>query len=196
MKKSFTLLSLLIIISALSVHIHAQNKALILIDIQEFYFQGGEVPLENPEAAALNAGLLLEKFRRTGDLVIHIRHNQDPGGAFHEYVTPASHEIVISKDQVNVFRDTILDEYLKEHEISDLVICGMQTHMCLEAAVRAGSDLGYSISVIADACATRALQYGESIIAADDVQHSTLVTLKSYARIISSTEYLIETAGD
>lgn len=186
---------LIVFIYTLSFQMHAQNKALILIDIQEFYFPGGDVPLDNPETAALNAGLLLEQFRKSGDLVIHVRHNYEPGGEIHQYVSPKSQEIVITKDHVNVFRDTELDLILKAHTISNLFICGMQTHMCLEAAVRAASDLEYNVSVASDACATRALQYGETIVEADDVHQSTLATLKSYARIMKVSDYLIETAG-
>ena len=43
--------------------------------------------------------------------------------------------------------------YLKEAEVEKLVIVGMQTHMCLEAATRAAHDLGFECVVVADACA-------------------------------------------
>jgi len=196
MKNMSRIFFLIIIVCSVTAQMYAQNKALLLIDIQDFYFSGGDVPLDNPKAAALNAGLLLEQFRKSGDLVIHVRHNYEPGGEIHQYVSPSSQEIVISKDHVNAFRNTDLDLILKEHEVSDLFICGMQTHMCLEAAVRAASDLEYNVAVVGDACATRALQFGETIVAADDVHHSTLATLKSYARIIKVTDYLIESAGE
>ena len=180
------------LICGFSVQTYAQNRALLLIDIQQFYFPGGDLPLDNPEAAALNAGLILEQFRKDLELVIHVRHNYEPGGDIHEYVSPISHELIVGKDQVNVFLESGLDETLKENDVSRLVICGMQTHMCMEAAARAACDLGYEVTVIADACATRALQYGEAIVPADHVHQSTLATLKSYARIITTTDYLIE----
>ena len=196
MRKISRVIFLILFIIGGAIQVHSQNKALLIIDIQDFYFSGGDVPLDNPKAAALNAGLLLEQFRKSGDLVIHVRHNYEPGGEIHQYVSPSSQEIVISKDHVNAFRNTDLDLILKEHEVSDLFICGMQTHMCLEAAVRAASDLEYNVAVVGDACATRALQFGETIVAADDVHHSTLATLKSYARIMKVSDYLIETAGE
>jgi len=195
--KTISRFILLILFSySLSLQVQAQNKALLLIDIQNFYFEGGDVPLDNPDAAALNAGLLLQQFRKTGDLIIHVRHNYQPGGEIHQYVSPASHELVISKDHVNAFRDTDLDLILKKNSITDLYICGMQTHMCLEAAVRAASDLEYKVSVVSDACATRDLQFGESMVSAEDVHISSLVTLKSYAQIIKVSDYLIDSAGE
>lgn len=196
MKRITVLVFLIVVIGVSLPRLYAQKTALIIIDIQDFYFSGGDVPLDGPRAAALNAGLVLEQFRKRGDLVVHIRHNHEPGGAIHEYVSPASHEIVISKDHVNAFRETNLNDVLKDGSITELVICGMQTHMCLEAAVRAASDLGYPVTVVGDACATRALQYGETIVGAEDVHNSTLATLQAYARIIKASDYLIESSGE
>jgi nicotinamidase-related amidase len=62
--------------------------------------------------------------------------------------------------------------------------------MCVEAATRAASDLGYKCILIHDACATRDLKYGDKIIKAEDVHLSTLSTLKNYSTILSSEEYL------
>ena len=150
--------------------------------------------LENPEAAALNAGLLLQQFRERGDLVIHIRHNYEPGGEIHSFVKPLDSELVISKDKVNAFLDTELEEVLEKNEITDLVICGMQTHMCVEAAVRAGADKGYKCTLVDDACATRPLQYGSTIVPANYVHASTLASLKAYAKIMTTSDFLIKMA--
>ena len=69
----------------------------------------------------------------------------------------------------------------------------MQTHMCLEAAVRAAKDLGFACLVASDACATRALQYEEHIIPAKSVHYSTLNTLQgSYARVLTTDAILRE----
>jgi len=190
-KSAFLILVVFVLIPCHS--LQAQKTALILIDIQEFYFPGGDMSLDNPVEAGLNAGILLEKFRQNEKLVIHVRHNYEPGGNIHQFVLPSEDEIVISKDHPNAFLDTNLEQVLQENEITELVFCGMQTHMCVEASVRAGSDLGYDCILIEDACTTRALQYEETIITAENVHKSTLATLKSYARILSISEYLIET---
>ncbi len=98
-------------------------------------------------------------------------------------LTPVEGEKVISKDQVNAFLDTGLLEALHADSIEALVICGMQTHMCLEAAVRAAHDFGFACTVVQDACATRALQYEEQIIPAKNVHYSTIQTLQgNYAQ--------------
>jgi len=171
--------------------LHAQKTALILIDIQDFYFPGGRVQLENPEDAGMNAGLILDQFRKKGCPVYHVKHNFEPGGDIHQYVKPIEGELVFSKDQVNAFMETDLLESLHRDSIEAVVICGMQTHMCVEAAVRAAHDYGFNCLLVQDACATRALQYEEHIIPAKNVHLSTIQTLRgSYSRVISTAELL------
>ena len=173
--------------------LQAQKTALLIVDIQEFYFPGGRMQLVNPELAGMNAGLLLDHFRKNELPVYHVRHNFEPGGDIHPYVKPLADEPVISKDQVNAFTGTGLLEMMQADSVRQLVICGMQTHMCLEAAVRAASDLGFSCLVASDACATRALQYEEHIISANNVHYSTLNTLQgTYARVLSTDAIIKE----
>ena len=170
-----------------------QKTALLIIDVQEFYFPGGRMQLENPETAGINAGLLLDAFRKQGFPVYHVRHNFEPGGDIHPYVKPLPGETVISKDEVNAFLGTGLLDQLRRDSIEQLVICGMQTHMCVEAAVRAAHDYGFKCLLAADACATRAIQYEEHIISASNVHYSTLSTLQgTYARVLTTDAILRE----
>lgn len=169
----------------------AQHTALLIIDIQEFYFPGGQMQLENSEIAGMNAGLILDQFRKSGLPVYHIRHNFDSGGNIHQYVRPSQNEKVISKDQANAFYGTDLLECLRADSINRVVICGMQTHMCVEATVRAAHDYGFTCFLVSDACATRALQYEEHIIPAKHVHFSTIKSLQgTYAKIVT-TETLL-----
>ena len=189
MKKSVTILLLLLSFCIVSSAQKGKN-VLLLIDIQDFYFPGGKAALAEPEKAAANAALLLEHFRNSKQEVIHVRHNSEPGGQIHKMVDPLSSEKVFSKNEVNCFKGTGLHEYIKGINADTLVICGMQTHMCVEAAVRAGSDFGYKIILVHDACATRDLIFEDKTILARDVHLSTLATLRSYAQIRSTKEYL------
>src|SRR5512135_2129072 len=137
--------------------LNAQDKstALLLIDIQDFYFPGGKSELVQPEKAAENAAKLLLWFRDHDMPVIHVRHNMEPGGDINEMVKPLPDEKIFSKDAVNSFIGTGLLYYLRTNEIKNLVICGMQTNMCVEAATRAASDLGFRCILIHDACTTK-----------------------------------------
>ena len=167
------------------------KTALLIIDIQKFYFPGDGPGLVNAEQAGLNAGEILNTFRNKKQLVIHIRHESKKGFEFHKTVEPLPGEKVFTKNEVNAFIGTNLNEFLKTNNINQLIIIGMQTHMCLEAAVRAAHDLGYKCIVIENACATRDLKYGEITIKAEEVHASTLVTLSGagYGLVINKKEF-------
>lgn len=183
--------SALVFLLTVSMVVYSQKTALLIIDIQEVYFPGGGLTLENPEEAGMNAGLLLQHFRQTGQLVIHVKHNVNKGGKIHEFVAPRDEEILVVKDDINAFKGTRLRDILVKSGVERLVICGMQTHMCVEAATRAASDMGYSCIVVSDACTTRALQYGPVIVPAKEVHYATLSTLAGYyADVLTTDEYL------
>lgn len=165
--------------------------ALLLIDIQDFYFPGGAVPLHDPEAAARNAARLLERFRAEGRPVVHVGHRAKAGIGFHATVAPREGERIFHKSEVSAFNGTELLAYLRELTIERLVIAGMQTHMCVEAAVRAAHDLGFECVLVEDACATRNLTYQGREVSAGDVHASTLATLdRTYAKVVDTETYL------
>ena len=125
-------------------------------------------------------------------MVVHVRHNAKTGEKIHENVAPLDTEKVISKNHVNSFRDTDLFDYLKEHKINKLVVCGMMTHMCVEAAVRAASDYGFDVTLIEDACTTRTLEFEDREIPAEAVHASTLASLSGYYAKVTDTETFLK----
>jgi len=169
------------------------KTALLIIDVQEFYFPGGALPLHEPEKAAANIENILVRFRAEKMPVVHIRHNVKKGGEIIGILKPVPGEKVISKDHANSFRDTELLKYLKGRNIGTLVITGMQTHMCVEAATRAAADQGFNCIVISDACTTRDLKFNSRTVSAADVHSSTLSSLsRTYARITDTESWLKE----
>ncbi len=189
MKRIFITLASIFLLVAVS-SAQPDKRALLIIDIQDFYFPGGKSALVEPEKAAANAAILLEEFRKDKMPVIHVRHNAESGAEINAIVKPVPGEKIISKDEVNCFLNTDLLDYLKANHIKNLVICGMQTHMCVEAATRAASDLGFNCLLIHDACATKNVTFGDKTVKAEDVHNSTLATLKNYAQLKSTKEYL------
>lgn len=177
------------------------TQALLLVDIQQDYFPGGAMELSGMEAAAGNAGRLLAAFRKDSLPVIHIRHESiRPGAAFfipgtpgadiHPSVRPIDNEPIIVKYFPNSFRDTPLLDSLTKAGIDQVVICGAMSHMCIDATTRAAFDLGFSCSVIDDACATRDLSHGNRIIQAADVHGAFMAAIASvYATVMTTREF-------
>jgi nicotinamidase-related amidase len=171
-------------------------RGLLIIDIQNDYFPGGAMPLVGPEDAAAAASLLLEQFRRDGEPVIHIQHIWDgdeatfmrpgtPGVEIHPSVTPASGEKLITKAYPNSFRETSLEQTLTSLGVKDLVVAGMMTSMCVDATVRAANDLGYQVTVAADACAAPDLEFDGRTVSGSDVHTAFLAALSDgYATVV------------
>ena len=176
--------------SSFSQNAESEKTALLIIDIQDFYFSGGKMELVDPQPAADKAAILLKYFREKGMPVIHVKHESSSQSDIQKTVIPIEGEKIITKKEISSFNGTDLNDYLKSLGVKNLVICGMQTHMCVEGAVRAGYDLGYKITLIHDACATRDLKWGDEVVPAKMVHLSTLVTLKNYAKVISVEEFL------
>ena len=197
-------LSILTVLSQQNLKSQNMNKALIIIDIQNDYFENGKMPLVGPVEASLNAKLILEQFRKEKLPVFHIQHiSVRPNSTFllpvtngqeiHENVKPLDGEKVIVKHFPNGFRETELLEDLKSMKITDLVICGMMTHMCVNATVRAAKDFGFNCVLIGDACATRDLKINQELVKAADVHNSFLAALGSYyATVVITKQYLGE----
>jgi nicotinamidase-related amidase len=179
------------------------KQALIIIDIQNDYFENGALELVNPIEASLNAGKVLEHFRANNLPIAHIQHiSANPealpvfvegtnGVKIHENVKPLEGENVFQKFYPNSFRDTGLLDYLKENDVTELVITGMMTHMCIDATTRAGFDFGYTCTVIGDACASRDLEINGKIVKAEDAHNAFLSALTFfYAKVQNADEFL------
>jgi len=69
-----------------------------------------------------------------------------------------------------------------------LVICGMMTHMCIDATTRAAKDFGFECTVIGDACATKDLEIDGRHIMATDVHASFLAALSYFYSTVKTTK--------
>jgi nicotinamidase-related amidase len=178
------------------------NEALIVIDIQNDYFKNGAYELKGPEEASLNARKIIDNFRANGQPIAYIQHfAQDSnipffkpgtsGAEIHENVKPVDGEKVIQKYYPNSFRETDLLEYLKENNVTDVVITGMMTHMCVDATTRAAKDFGFECTVIGDACASRDQEINGKTVKAEEVHNAFLSALSFfYAKIQNTKDFL------
>ena len=179
------------------------KQGLIIIDVQNDYFKGGNMQLVGMEAAADNCQRLLNRFRQDQAPIFHIQHLSVKAGAsffvpgsegceINNRVKPAAGEPVTEKSFPSAFRDTGLQQLLKNAGIEQLVVCGAMTQMCVDTTVRAAFDLGYICHVISDACATRELEFEGRKVSASAVQDAFMASLNGLFAAVSTTEdYLI-----
>lgn len=177
---------------------YEMKNCLLLVDLQNDYFPGGEMELVDIDHAAYNAEILLIEFRKEKLPIIHVQHlSINPGALFflpdsfgveiNQAVTPLEDEPVVIKHFPNSFRDTNLLELLQQQNIDRLTICGAMSHMCIDATTRAAFDLGFSCVVAEDACATRDLSFQDKTVKADKVHAAFMAALSNpYAEVIST----------
>ena len=173
------------------------KQALLIVDIQNDYFPGGAMELIGSTEAGLRAGKLLQIFRQQSLPIIHIQHVATRAGApfflpdttgveIHASVAPVTGETLFQKHFPNSFRETPLLEYLRQQEITQLVIAGMMIHMCIDTTTRAAADLGFQCVLAHDACATKSLSFGGVTVPAEQVQAAYLAALDGlFAKVLS-----------
>jgi nicotinamidase-related amidase len=98
---------------------------------------------------------------------------------------------VIEKHFPNSFRDTGLLSQLREAEVNRLVICGMMTHMCVDATVRAAFDHGFDCVTVHDACAARGLTFNGDEIPAAKVHGAFLAALSGIYSLVCTSDELV-----
>lgn len=141
------------------------DSALVIIDAQNTYCEG-VMKLDGVDAALSECKKLLDRFRAAGRPVFHIRHDAGPGtpydvsapiGQIADIVAPIEGEAVITKNYPSSFVQTELDDLLKQADVSNLILTGFMSHMCVNSTARGAFSLGYNPTVVASATATRAL---------------------------------------
>lgn len=168
-----------------------KEEALLLIDIQENYFTPGPYLLYEPQEAADNTKVLLDKFRAEKKTVIHVKHNFEGLSDIQDTVKPLPNEKVIIKNYPSSFLGTDLDAYLKSKNIEKLVVAGMMSHMCVDTTVRACQDYGYEVTLIENACTTMNLCFDGKTFDAKTVHNIYMASLNGiFAKVIKLEEYM------
>jgi nicotinamidase-related amidase len=178
------------------------KEALLLIDIQNDYFPGGKMELVDMEEAVKKAVELLKIFRTLDKPIFFIKHlSKRPNATFfipgtlgidfHESVSPLPEEAVIEKHFPNSFSQTELLCKLKEKHVTNLVICGAMSHMCIDTTVRAAKELGFTCTLIDDACAAHDLKFKNELIPTRIVHAAFMAALDGiFADVVTVDEYL------
>jgi nicotinamidase-related amidase len=178
------------------------TKALLILDIQNDYFPQGKMELVGSAEAAKNAAMVQRHFRDAGFPVIHVQHialsptatfflPDTFGAEIHDSVAPFDGEPLVVKHYPNAFRETGLKKLLDDLVVTDLTVVGMMTHMCIDTTVRAASDMGFKVTLVGDACATKDLEFNGTAVSAASVQAAHLAAIDgSFATVVSTVGLL------
>ncbi|NIZ02810.1 cysteine hydrolase family protein [Thalassospira lucentensis] len=178
------------------------KTALILIDWQKGFDDLAYWGNRNNPAAEENGAALLAHWRANGWPVIHVCHNStapqsrlhpdQPGHAFMEFAMPQGDEPVCGKSVNSAFIGTTLEAELRARGINKIVVCGISTDHCVNTTTRMGANLGFDVTIAADACFTfdRALPDGRAF-AADLVHDVALASLNDEFASVKSVAQIV-----
>jgi nicotinamidase-related amidase len=139
------------------------SPALLLIDLQLAIDDPRWGRRNNPDLER-NVARLLAAWRVRGWRVEHVAHRstepgstyapQGPGAPFKEEAAPREGEHVTEKRVHSALVGTDLEARLRAGGVRAIVVAGVITNNSVEATVRHAADLGFEVTVAADACAT------------------------------------------
>ena len=174
------------------------TSALLIIDMQMVMQERLDAGRErvNGEAGE-NIAALAAAFRAARRPVIHIRHREaDESSALHENAPgyqpmpcakARENEPVFVKSTSSAFASTELEGYLQEVGITHLVVTGAVAGFCVNTTVRAGSDLGFKMSVVSDA--VLGFDLPDAHLSARAIFDVTMAHLKSdFAEIVETRQ--------
>lgn len=180
------------------------TRALIVIDMQlgfdDLEFWG---PTADPGCEA-NVARLVAEWERAGEPIVVVRHDSrsedsplhplDQGNALVDAVAAVAPALLVTKQVNSAFYGTPdLDAWLRGESIEELVLCGIQTNMCVETTARMAGNLGYDVTVALDATRTFDLDaeiegIGRVTRTAAELTETTALVLQQggFARIAST----------
>jgi len=176
--------------------------ALLIIDVQKGLADAALGQRNNPDAEA-NMARLLAVWRKRQWPIVHIRHcsvepdstlrPELPGNAYKDEVLPLPGEKEFTKRVNSAFIGTGLEQYLRDQGITALVIIGLTSDHCVSASTRMASDLGFEVTLVADASAAFERRgFDGRHYSADEIHRVNLVSLDGEFCRVRDTAQLLD----
>ncbi len=152
-----------------------ETTALIVIDMQKYFLTPNEHAFLPAGVAVIpNVQKLRDAFREGGMTIVYTRHGHkrkkdhaqmgrwwadmlmasDPLAEIVDELKPRKGEKVVRKQHYDAFRGTDLLEYLREKDITHVVITGVMTHLCCETTARSAFMNDFETVMTVDGTAT------------------------------------------
>lgn len=187
--------------AVLAVRAAPSSPCLLLIDIQRGLDEPSYGHRSTPSFEA-NVARLLADWRSSQRPVVHVRHlsKRDssplradrPGSAFKAEAEPATGESVYEKSASNAFVGTSLEDDLRARGIDALVVAGLVTDHCVSSTARMASDLGFVVTVVADACATHErIGHDGRAMTAEQMHDAALASLNGEFATVLDTDAVL-----
>ena len=173
-------------------------KALIVIDVQNgvYAYEDTEVCAGPALIATINR--LIASARAAGCPVVFVRHEDEwllAGSQAWELVREldarVETDILIRKRHGSAFHDTPLAETLRRMGVNEVILCGLQSEMCVDSTLRHAAALDFEISLAEDAHST----FDTATLTAPQIIEHHNRTLANYARVVPAGAITFESGS-
>lgn len=183
----------------------ANNKtALIVVDMQQGFYDASWGPTTNYPECENNVDRLLAEWSSRHMPIAVVRHDsRDPnsplfvdgaGNDLHASVQAVRADVLVTKTVNSSFYGSPdLKSWLVSQQIKQIVVCGIQTNLCVETTARMGGNLGFDVIVPLDATRTFDLAGPDgTVIPAAALMQVTATNLHGdgFAQVVSTREVL------
>ena len=154
-----------------------EEFALIIIDAQQKIIN----PIKNHEIILSNIEILLRSYEILKKNIFLSEQNPKKLGETVKFLVPNKEFEKIEKNRFSIaYEDNIIDKF-SARSIKSLIVCGFESHICIQQSVLDFLQEGYKVFVIADAIGSRHI----------DDHRISLNRMNSKGAIITSTESII-----
>ena len=138
------------------------RAALIVVDVQTKLLN----KMEERASLLHNIELLLSAAKELEvPIVVTEQYPKGIGPTEESLLGELSSPEVIEKDTFSCFGEPSFNETLTRKEVRHLILCGIESHVCVYQTALQGLEQGYSVFVAADAVSSRKQQHKEWALA-------------------------------
>ncbi len=175
------------------------QRALLIIDVQGEYFDGG-LRVTHPPSSLERIAQAMEAAERRGVPVVAVRHNGTPerglfvpgtpGWQLHAEVARRPAALLLDKWWPDSFFDTGLEAWLRQRGIDGVTIAGYMTQHCCDSTARRAFHLGFGVEFLSDATGTLDLANEAGRVTAEELHRAVLVAQARFGRVLSTAEWI------
>lgn len=178
------------------------KRALIVVDVQNEYFDGGALPISYPPHSFEHIKTAIVKAQEEGVMTVFVQHTslKENAGAFirgshmwefHDEIKAIKPDLYIEKNHASSFVGTDLNYRLRALGIDTVTIIGYMTQNCCDATARDASQLGYNVEFLSDANGTLAFSNNAGKVSAEELHRSFLVAQAfGFSRVLNLNEWI------
>jgi nicotinamidase-related amidase len=184
------------------------KRALLVIDVQNEYFDGGALPVTYPEDSLRMITEAMDGAAEAGIPILVIQHGTDNpeakaflkgsrGWRLKGEVEVRKRAAVIEKTLPGAFTGTELEPWLKQNGVDTVVIAGYMTQMCCDTTARQAVHRGYGVEFLSDATGTLDQSNSAGKVSAEDLHRAILVTQQSrFSKVLRTEDWVESLAAD